>query len=1288
MGFVPDEEDPPYLWGDRDLACRCRPELPDSHLSDFCGASDCEHSVGTAKRFFTSRPSLDQAAQQGPRSSLSGGALAVRTGFWCYSIPPAEGFAMRHETKRPAPRALQKASVGGVFLGLGLLIVGMAPAATPGLSSSAGGKGTNGANQATASPSAGSAQAGPRSQPALSSRGITGASTPTAAAGGPQRFIVELSGPSAIDRANQRNASLMAQAVTGSDAEKAEAQTALSSASQTVRAEQALVISQAATLGARLATRTSVVGNFLMIDATPEAAAQLRQLPGVAAVTARRMLPRPDAWRRTSQGNGLPACSSVPVTDPGWLEERRMATSINALKAYHGFSGPLSRGLTGQGVTVAILDDGVDYTHEAFTGVANQAALDRAIAAQHSKDAASLASAGVFPSGPFVAGFDFYGAATDGPSSPQSFDANPLPYYGNFLDESGNPACIGMDSHGTHVADIIKSLAPDVKLAAYRVCGAAGCPDDSIIAALERAVDPFGDGSGRNMAQVINMSLGGDGTLGDALTKAADRAAALGVIVVSAAGNSGGDKVAEISTPAIAPKGIAVAQLMGPRKKGIMGAPAGSFTESTSSSGPGREADQIKPDIGAVGNVQSAVAGSLTGTDVFGGTSGATPVVSAAMALLRQQHPGVPAYKLRAKLVNTGNSIVMWGPSFPQNRPRPNSSRATVMSDLVSAYTTVSGENADWGLAPGVYDPELPNPLVVPNRNILVSARTPAPVYRVGGGRLRIDRALASPIAIYAVDAEGDARVPGDTEANHPASLRFGAFRAHVGGGMRPLATRKMVVENLTGTSKTLELSGIVNEAAKGTSGAVRITVPSRLNLAPWAKAVVDVRLEVDAARLKASRYLNRMGETGFDELDRADGCKAFDAVCAWLDTYDGYVVASVDGMNRIGVPWMASVYKASNPQVALSGTTLRLANPQGAQTATTEVFQWMGSSPYSQDLAARGLPQINEWGVREVEYVGPSIVYQGPNAPVLTVRVNRRAIEVAMVVRGGNVPNVRQLMMRFLPGVGIDVNGDNICGVSNFDTVNSPPGVDPDSGAEQLRKYWLRNSASAMGPRSPIQDAAMLFGLVGPETIRIVTNHLEQWFDGSSLTHWEIGLISGQTGLQLVRPRATGLRLSSTANGEYIAAGRTFEHLAPSGSSGTSNVPDAYTIVVRVPIDNSQPFKLSPPGRDMGTFVGGRTHELMGIRLRDGQSEVGVCPALYTEAQEGRIALPAQRFRIASWPRNRVVGVTSKQAAIATAPNAQQEFQILRNHNAPPNKGLLLLHTQAGQPYSTVALP
>lgn len=141
---------------------------------------------------------------------------------------------------------------------------------------------------------------------------------------------------------------------------------------------------------------------------------------------------------------------------------------------------------------------------------------------------------------------------------------------------------------------------------------------------------------------------------------------------------------------------------------------AGSMA-STSSRGPSVSYQTIKPEIGAPGASISAEVGTGTGQTPFGGTSGAAPMVSGAVALLLQAHPNRSPLKIKAMLMNSAETKV---------------------------YTSQA-------LAPG----EL------------------APVTRTGAGELRVDRAIALGSVAYHRATRSSALSFGAVEASRPMVL-------------------------------------------------------------------------------------------------------------------------------------------------------------------------------------------------------------------------------------------------------------------------------------------------------------------------------------------------------------------------------------------------------------------------------------------------------------------------------------------------------------------------------------
>ncbi len=145
---------------------------------------------------------------------------------------------------------------------------------------------------------------------------------------------------------------------------------------------------------------------------------------------------------------------------------------------------PRSEGITGEGVTIAVIDTGVDFNHPDLLGWG--------------------------PEGKVIGGFNFV-------------KEDELP-----LDNNG---------HGTQVAGVIaadgkvKGVAPKAKILAYKVSeDGKAVSSDFIIKAIEKAIE--------DNADIINISLGVNKTnakIESAVTKALEKE----IFVVTAAGNDG-----------------------------------------------------------------------------------------------------------------------------------------------------------------------------------------------------------------------------------------------------------------------------------------------------------------------------------------------------------------------------------------------------------------------------------------------------------------------------------------------------------------------------------------------------------------------------------------------------------------------------------------------------------------------------------------------------------------------------------------------------------------------------
>ncbi|MDX6696038.1 MAG: thermitase [Blastocatellia bacterium] len=255
----------------------------------------------------------------------------------------------------------------------------------------------------------------------------------------------------------------------------------------------------------------------------------------------------------------------------------------------------------GAGVTVAVLDTGVDRTHPLLAGR-------------------------------LVGGFDFVDFDND-PS--EVGDAEHGPY-----------------GHGTHVAGLVALVAPDAKIMPIRVLDRNGVGNIWVLAeALAYAVDPDGNPNTHDGASVINLSLS---TLRktNLLSSLLDRACSdfedndpsapidgkdYNVVVVAAAGNRG-QQINEY-----------------PAAENISGLLA--VAAST-------QADQLATfstygswiKVAAPGDlIMSTVPGGQFGT--WRGTSMASPLTAGEVALVRAAYPNLPPSKVIAQVEHTSARI-------------------------------------------------------------------------------------------------------------------------------------------------------------------------------------------------------------------------------------------------------------------------------------------------------------------------------------------------------------------------------------------------------------------------------------------------------------------------------------------------------------------------------------------------------------------------------------------------------------------------------------------------------
>jgi subtilisin family serine protease len=201
-------------------------------------------------------------------------------------------------------------------------------------------------------------------------------------------------------------------------------------------------------------------------------------------------------------------------------------------------------GLTGKGMTIGVIDTGLDYYHADFGGTNG--------AAKYAADDPTVIEPGTFPTAKVVGGYDFVGDAYNADPASASYDPVPHPdpdpvdcnEHGTHV--SGTAAGQGVLSDGTtftgpynastiasHTWNVAPGAAPEASIRIYKVFGCSGSVnDDVLLAAIDRAVSDH--------VSVINMSLGSTwGTADEPLAVAIDNATKAGVLSVVSAGNDG-----------------------------------------------------------------------------------------------------------------------------------------------------------------------------------------------------------------------------------------------------------------------------------------------------------------------------------------------------------------------------------------------------------------------------------------------------------------------------------------------------------------------------------------------------------------------------------------------------------------------------------------------------------------------------------------------------------------------------------------------------------------------------
>ncbi len=303
----------------------------------------------------------------------------------------------------------------------------------------------------------------------------------------------------------------------------------------------------------------------------------------------------------------------------------------------------MTLGTTGQGVSVAVLDTGVDYTRSAF---------------------GSCTAPGV------PAGCRVIAAKEIAPADGQ----------------------LDADGHGTNVAGIVAGIATGSSIVAYDVFdGATAWSTD-----INQAIDDVITEKDTYNIVAINMSLGGNSftapcsnRFSNPFKASIDSARANGILTVAASGNDATSNA--IGMPACTPGAVSVGAVY---DSNVGGLNWGVCTDLTTA------ADQITCFSNSAYFLTLLAPGAritAAGSN-YSGTSQATPHVSGAAAILRAAYPGDTLDQTVARMTGTGIPILDSRNSITTPRLDLLGAVGAVNNQLAGAVTVTGQSGITYGI--------------------------------------------------------------------------------------------------------------------------------------------------------------------------------------------------------------------------------------------------------------------------------------------------------------------------------------------------------------------------------------------------------------------------------------------------------------------------------------------------------------------------------------------------------------------------------------------------------------
>ncbi len=740
-----------------------------------------------------------------------------------------------------------------------------------------------------------------------------------------------------------------------------------------------------------------------------------------------------------AQLSQLAALDGVARVRPVLHYEMTLATTV----PYVGGSAVHALGRDGTGVTVAVLDSGIDYTHRNLGGVGTLAAYAAAYGANPA-DARNTTLDGLFPTDKVIGGFDFVG---------ETWGRINGVTVGTVTED---PDPIDFQGHGSHVADIIAGkstdgahvgMAPGAKLVAIKVCSAisSACNGVALLKGIDYALDPNGDGDTNDAVDIINLSLGsGYGQIEDDLSAATANAVRVGVVVVASAGNDA-NKPYVVGSPSIAPGVISVAQTALPNTSAIPlvvnapasiarvygntqtvdWAPVGAgvsgdvvFVGRACPAAAGFPADPLRVspagkialiDRGACSvslKVDYAVRAGATGVliglvapgDAVSFSSGGGTNFRPTLVIQQSLSAAIKARLTAGDTVNVSISpaaaIGLTGSMASSSSRGPSISFQSIKPEIGapgasrSALAGTGTRQTAFGGTSGAA------PMVAGAAALLVQQHP-----RLSPEKVKALLMNSAETTVYTNPATNPGELApitrigaGEVRVNRAAALTSLAFNRKSNsaalsfGALEVSATMEVElqlrVQNLSSASKTFTVTPSFRFANDAASGAIRVVTRSTLRVGGGDTEDLDVKLVIDPTKLPVWTL------NGGSQGGNGAGLN--------VPEYDGYITLTA-GSEKLSVPWHVLPRKAAETDTSLSnsqnGPILRMRN-RGADTSEFDVFSLAG---VSKRLPRSDLPQPGDnFAVIDMRSVGVrflpnSLTGAGANLIEFAINTNGR---------------------------------------------------------------------------------------------------------------------------------------------------------------------------------------------------------------------------------------------------------------------------------------------------------